>query len=867
MSKSLFLFLLSIISFTNLQSQGVKGNITDEEGKPLPYASIYIKEKSSGTTSNANGYYEFKIEPGVYDLSFQFMGYTTQTKKVKVGNNLVNLDVQLQPQSFTVDEVTITEDAEDPAYTIMRKAIAKSKYHLLQCDKYTATVYMKGTGQVKKIPGLFRKALEEEGVDTSRAFTSESVSEISFERPNIFKENVISVRASGKDDPSANPSGYLNASFYQPEVVSAISPLSPSAFRYYKFEYLGSFMDRNFEINKIKVIPRSRGENVYEGEIYIRETYWNIHSLKLSCRIPLYDVKIEQFFAPIVDDIWMPVTQKYIFSVGLFGFNAQYDYYASTSRYQITKNGDLNAIVKLIDEEIEKAPEELESIKEGEVEEGLNDVFDKEKEVSNEQFFDLMEDYEEEEMEKTENEDILYDYTFKMDSLAKTRDSTYWADIRTVPLTEKEKRSYVIDDSVYVVNKEERKNDSLRLANGDRFGFGDMFFGGYYKLGKRLRFDFPGFLPNLRYNTVEGFNLDFTGTLQWRGDTSLHLKIKPFVRYGFASHRVYPKLRTEFRLGKRDQRHYFAVEGGKYVSQFKPNSIDPLVNSLYTLLLERNYMRLYEKDYVKAGWAKRMGFKYEFQAGVEWANRRQLFNNTNYSLINFRDQEFESNQPINLENGFVPFNNSKALITRFEIKAKPWLKFRKYNGRIRPIGKSSAKLRFAYNAGWSGILGSSTDFQQVEIGFEHTLKLGAKAKIDLDLEAGSFLRNEQLLFADYKHFDGMLTEFAPLSLTGNYRLLDYYNFSTSNSYFSALTYIRFRKLFVTQIPAVRLLGIKENFFVNYLKTDFSPNYTEIGYTIDGLFNLFRLELVHSFNDLDAGNFGFRIGIATLLGDN
>ena len=72
------------------------------------------------------------------------------------------------------------------------------------------------------------------------------------------------------------------AVFYLPEVVNAISPLSPRAFSYYKFEYQGSFMERGYEINKIKVTPRSKGDDVFEGEIYIREDFWNIHSLDMT---------------------------------------------------------------------------------------------------------------------------------------------------------------------------------------------------------------------------------------------------------------------------------------------------------------------------------------------------------------------------------------------------------------------------------------------------------------------------------------------------------------------------------------------------------------------------------------------------------
>lgn len=863
-----YLFFQSLSIFLFAQTcfgQGLKGVISDENGLALPYTSIYNKEKSSGTTSNADGYYELKLAPGEYEIVFQFMGYDPEIKKVKIGNDVMELNVSMTPQNFQVNEVTIVRGKEDPAYTIMRKAIAKSKYHLLQCDRYDATVYTKGTGQVKKIPGVFKKMLEDEGVDTGRAFTSESVMEIYFERPNKFGNKIISIRASGEDDPNANPGSYISSSFYQPNVMSAISPLSPSAFRYYKFQYLGTFLDRGFEINKIKVIPRSPGENVFEGEIYIREDFWSLYSLNLQAKINMYDVSIEQIFAPVLDDIWMPVTQKYKFEFSLFGFYGVYDYFASVQDYIIVKNGELDALVNLVDEKVEEAPEKLESIKDGELDDGLDDVFDKKKSVSNKQFFDLIEDYEKSEIEKTEEKDVLYDYTFEIDSAAKTKDSLYWADIRSVPLTEKEKKSYVIDDSIYMVQKKTRNRDSLRQANGDTLGFADLFFGGYYKISDRMRLSFPGFLPNLRYNTVEGVNLDFSANIFWKDDSVYGINIKPYLRYSFSSNTLYPKLELRFGLGKKRPKHIFQIEGGKYINQFSKNSINPFVNSLYSLLLERNYMRLYEKEYVRGEWSKNLSTKYSVKASVEWANRNQLFNNSNWSLINWKDTEYFGNEPLNREGGFQAFTDAKAFTTSFEITAQPWLKYRKYNGHKFPIAGSSPIISLRYFSGWKGVFESSSEFQRIEASLKSSIKIGAKATLDFEIEGGSFLYANELQFVDHKHFQGLLTEFAPLSLTGNYRLLDYYNYSTSNNYISALSYIRFRKLFITQIPSLRLLGVKENFFVNYLKSEFSPNYTELGYTVDNILNLFRLELIQSFEDSKAKNFGFRIGISASIG--
>jgi hypothetical protein len=97
---------------------------------------------------------------------------------------------------------------------------------------------------------------------------------------------------------------------------------------------------------------------------------------------------------------------------------------------------------------------------------------------------------------------------------------------------------------------------------------------------------------------------------------------------------------------------------------------------------------------------------------------------------------------------------------------------------------------------------------------------------------------------------------------GSYRLMDYYLNSTSNEYFSANMHYHFRKFLVTRVPKVRMVGMSENVFVNYLYTPSSQNYTEIGYGLEGILRVFRLEFAAGFRDGQYLENGFRIGLAT-----
>ena len=649
-----------------------------------------------------------------------------------------------------------------------------------------------------------------------------------------------------------------------PTVVDAISPLSPRAFSYYRFEFLGSFMDRGQEVNKIKVKPRSKGDNVFEGTIYIRENFWNIHSLDLKTSFEGFNVYMEKVYAPIVDDIWLPVTQKIAFNGSMLGFGLNYKYIASVSDYQVTPNPDLSLKLEVIDDKIDPVPDEVIEEEKQLDKEQPKEALKEDKALTRKKLVELMEDYEEEEWEEQEGEgEVVSDYWYQVDTGATKKDSAYWANIRPVPLTESEIQGYKKDDSTYVAEK----LDSLEKEDGKAFSVGDVFFGNTYKLGKRARFGFNGFVPEFRFNTVEGFNLDFAGTLRWKEDTTLRLKFEPRVRYGFSSGKVYSKLKTKFGFGKYPQRLNLTVDGGKYINQFYDNSIDKHINSIWSLLFARNYMKVYDQTFGSVLLERQLGYKWSAAVSLNYTSRNSLYNRTNLSFFRAGENWYTSNTPENAEMVVPNISGNRAFTTAVHVNYQPWVKFRKYNGKLMPIYGNSPKFRFSYYSGWKNVFESTSDFQRIEVGAKSEFNLGVRATIDFDLEAGTFLNNTNAQFMDYKHFNGGQTEIAPMSVTGNFRLLPYYIYSTQQSYVTLLTHVRFRKFLFTHIPLVRISGVRENVFLNYLKTNNSPNYWEVGYTIDKIFKAFRLEFVYSFNDLEPQTFGVRIGVSSLFFSN
>src|SRR6478735_1770721 len=97
-----FLTLLFVISTSVVSAQGVRGTIKSDDGKPLSFATIYIKQLVTGTTTNAEGYFDILCPSGEYEMVFQFLGHETLEKKVVIGQEIVELNVVLKTQAIVL---------------------------------------------------------------------------------------------------------------------------------------------------------------------------------------------------------------------------------------------------------------------------------------------------------------------------------------------------------------------------------------------------------------------------------------------------------------------------------------------------------------------------------------------------------------------------------------------------------------------------------------------------------------------------------------------------------------------------------------------------------------------------------------------
>jgi hypothetical protein len=848
------LFLIFFIIPIPVCGINISGVVSDKSGEELPFATIYIKETGFGTTTNLDGNYEFSLDPGNYTLIFQYLGYKTESRNISVEDEDIRLDVRLEEQSYVLPDLTYIS-GEDPAYAIMRKVIAKSKYHLYQLESYKTNVYVKGSGRIVKVPFLFRKRLEKEGIDSSRVFTVESLTELSYELPNKYTERILSINTNIEDD-APSPMPYIKASFYEPKVADALSPIAPNAFSHYKYRYDGAFSDNEHTVFKIYVQPRIKGDQVFEGYLYIIEDLWAIHSLNFNVYIQGFKAAINQIYKPIESQIWMPVTLKFDVTGSFMGFKLEFNYAAINNDYEVTIN---KQFVDDLDSTLGDPNKNLIS-KDVRNESLSNITIDQD--LSKKEMRKKMKEYEKQALEaESGNQDIIVVEQVDIDSMAYKKDSAYWAKIRPIPLTTLELKNYQARDSLLIIRKKEERKDSLKRERNKTFRPEHVIIGNDYQLSERSTLIWHPLWTKISYNTVEGVNIHADLDYRLELDSIKNITIGTNNRYAFSSKRWNGLLFVRYDFKKHMQYGHLQLEGGRYISQLNmDNPIPNWWNMLNTLFIRKNYMKLFERDYVDLKLRLPLTSKFITSMLLNLSEKRSLENTSDFSFFN-REAEFTPNNPTNIileDTRFQPYNLIAAGLT-FEYM--PFLKYTISNG-IKSIIKNSSPV-FSVGYKYAGTYNSSQNYNYnylfADIKFGN--KFGVGNRFDLVAGAGIMFKDGELDFPEYIHFMGNQTILITGDLFNSYRMLPYYYYSTNKYWFKAHTYYQFRKLLVTQVLYARIAGLREDLYFNYLYSNVLHNYYEIGYAIDNIFRFLRLEVVGQFIGSNYEGIGFRIGIS------
>lgn len=824
--KKIFFALLCFCCFFSTAIAGViKGKITDEKNLPLPFATVYIEGTTIGTSANAEGAYMLPLPVGTNTVNCQFMGYTKSSFTLTVtGDETITHHFRLQEQTMRMKE-HVVKASEDPALYIMRKVIAKRKFHAQQISTFETGIYLKGAMRTRttpdKIMGI-KVDPEEIGVDSmGKGILYLCEEEATYYTQGGKTRTVIhAVRESG------NPNGMGFSRF--PGVVrfydnnidisesitprGMISPVSDQALNYYRYKLEGDFQEGGNTIYKITVTPRRQFEPLFTGTLYIVDELWNIHSLHMTAtqtaNIQLLDtLRIEQLFLPLKPDCWVIQQQTIFITLKIFGFDLAGGFVTVYSDQQVNHT--------------------------------LPDTIFNKRIVS------------------------VYDHD------ANKKDTTYWSASRPIPLEEEEAIDFIIKDSISHATSDPAYLDSLRRRR-NKHKLSDLLIGGISHTGKEHKYFFSTNAVSsgmVNYNTVEGLNISPQISGYYRLDSSRVLQGALATRYGFSNTRfnTIGKI-TYLQHDKtwRGRNWGIGLEAGKYVFQFNPNNpIEPFYNSIATLFSRRNYLKIHERAGVKAFFKRNYGNGLKWDASAGFQQRTPLLNTTDFSFAKENTGGFTDNFPP--EFAWIPWQQHNAVLLSASISWQPGYTYVQYPGVKVPRGSDWPIFTFSYKKGVPDILDSKIDFDKWDFNVAGDMSLKLAGILRYNLSTGGFLNDRYVSIPDLNHIHGNQIIIAT-PYVSSFQTAPYYLYSNQAPLFGeAHLEWQLKGLLTNKIPLFRRLAWYMVAGGNAYYTDENRYHCEafvgldnIGYRI---FRFLRVDFVQSWNSLQQQTSAIRIGIS------
>jgi hypothetical protein len=795
-----------------LKAQQVKitGKITDAEGQPVSFASVYLKNTSKGTSANSDGFYIINADSGTVVLSFRAIGFKPAESTLQTNSGSV-LNVILDPEAYTLKAVTIAADREDPAYGIIRQAIRHRKDHLTEINEFSCGVYIKGLQKLVGAPKRFfgrdiEKTLD---LDTNRKgilYLSESQSIFSYRRPNQIHEEMISSKVAGRNNAfSFNKASDLDVNFYNNIMLENtlssrgfISPVADNAMLYYRYKLLGTSLESGQTINKILVTPRRDHDPAFRGIIYITEDSWRIYGTNLyltkNTGINLLDtLTIEQQFIK-VDTSYVPSNVNFRFNGDVLGFKFEGYYLGVYSNYNLRPNFPKG-------------------------------------------YF---------------NGEIL-----KVTNAVNQKDSAYWSNNRPIPLTQEEKVNYVRKDSVAVRKESKSYLDSLEHVN-NKYNISKILLSGYTinnRFDKRY-FRLDPLLKALFYNTVEGFGFIYGVTYTKELENRKVYTIRPEVRYGFSNKTLTANLKTYFFYDPLKQASVNVNFGSGIYDLNRYGTMSLRSNSLNALLFEKNFSKFYQKNFINAGTTRELATGLQAAISLEYAKNMNLRNTTDNSFFDYKDREFTSNNPFTPLTETPLFPDYKALTVNATLTYNIHQRF-----ITRPDGKfyqpsKFPQLQLNYRKGIQGALGSDVDYDLIAFElYQERVSTGMWGYFSFVAGAGKFLNHNSVFYPDSKHFRGN-NSLTALPDIRKFQFLDFYQYSTDRQYFEAHLEHNFAGLITNKIPLLRKLKLEEVLGGNYLTQPLKKNYKEFYFGLQRL--IFRATYGFAYDGSKKVQQGFRI---------
>lgn len=103
------LFCIQAVGTLFSQNAYIKGTVSDAKNKETIVGASVVVDETSGTATDINGEYFYKITPGQHKTEFKYVGYKSQVKTfVAKENDTIRMNILLEGDSKTLDIVVVS---------------------------------------------------------------------------------------------------------------------------------------------------------------------------------------------------------------------------------------------------------------------------------------------------------------------------------------------------------------------------------------------------------------------------------------------------------------------------------------------------------------------------------------------------------------------------------------------------------------------------------------------------------------------------------------------------------------------------------------------------------------------------------------
>ena len=323
---TVILFLLiagTVVVFAQNQTVRISGNVKDTKGDVLPYATIRLKETSTGCITDYNGNFSFNGKVEGQTLIVSSMGY--QDYEVALSSKTVfPLKIVLEEISYELDEVIVKPEKEkyqkkgNPAVELATEIIDRKdddnpfNNEYVSRDRYeTFVVALDNFSEEKQRQAMFRKfPFLQEYVDTSKVsgkpILNVSTRELAAtdyyqKRPSREKQVVHGRDWVGIEDflPDEEVRAAVEVTLRDVDLFNEkviilrnefVSPFADYATTYYKYYLQDTIIVEGEKCVDLAFVPRNLQSFGFTGHLYV--TIDSTHFVKwVQMNVP-YDINL-----------------------------------------------------------------------------------------------------------------------------------------------------------------------------------------------------------------------------------------------------------------------------------------------------------------------------------------------------------------------------------------------------------------------------------------------------------------------------------------------------------------------------------------------------------------------------------------------